>query len=50
MKYFVHRFKWSHDSKRKEFKKKLKKGSVKIIERNRDGWLYQDSNPSTDHQ
>ena len=40
-KYFVHKFKYSHESKRRKFKKWLKLGYVEIVERQSDGWLYQ---------
>jgi len=37
---FVHRFRWSHDDKRREYRRKLKDGEVKLVARLRDGWLY----------
>jgi len=40
-KYFVHRYKYSHDRKRKKFKKWLKLGYVSVLGTNKDGCLYQ---------
>jgi hypothetical protein len=40
-KYFVHRYRWSHDDKRRAFKRFLKEGLVKILHEEKDGWLYQ---------
>lgn len=39
--HFVHRYRWSHDDKRQQFKRALKDGVVRIVERTRDGWLYE---------
>ena len=43
-KYFVHRYRWSHEDRRKLFRRALKDGKVKILLKNRDGWLYQVNN------
>lgn len=39
-KVFVHRYKWSHDTKRQKYKKLFKKGKVIMLENTKDGWLY----------
>lgn len=41
-KHFVSRYKWSHDSKRKSFRRMMKAGKVKVIEKTHDGWVYED--------
>ena len=37
---FVHKYKWSHDKKRKKYKKLLKNNKVKLLQKKKDGWLY----------
>lgn len=39
-KVFVHRYKWSHDDKRKKYRRMLKDSKVVLISQNKDGWLY----------
>lgn len=39
--HFVHRFRWSDDGKRVQFRKALRDGLVKVIQDRRDGWLYE---------
>lgn len=41
VKTFVHRYKWSHDRKRKQLRKALKRGIVKLLEETKEGWLYE---------
>lgn len=41
MKIFVHRYKWSHDKRRKVCRKALKLGEIKLVEETKDGWLYE---------
>jgi hypothetical protein len=41
-KVFLHRYKYSHDKKRAKYRKLLRMGKVKIIEQNKDGWLYEE--------
>lgn len=43
-KHFVHRDKYSHYKKRVKFKKLLKSGNVRLVERRKDGWLYEELN------
>lgn len=38
---FAHRFKYSHDRRRRQLRAALRRGEVKLIERNQDGWLYE---------
>jgi len=38
---FVHKYKSSHSTKRKRYKKLLKKGHVKLIATYSDGWRYE---------
>ena len=40
-KHFVHRYKWSHEAKRKKFLRAFKDGKVTLLQSTRDGWLYQ---------
>ena len=40
-KYFVHRYKWSHDDKRQQFKRAFKEGKVKLLQKTKEGCLYQ---------
>jgi hypothetical protein len=42
VKVFVHRYKWSHDKKRKKYRRLLKENKVKLLLQNKDGWLYQE--------
>ena len=37
---FVHRYKWSHEEKRKIFLKAFKEGRVDLIRSTRDGWHH----------
>lgn len=37
---FVHRYKWSHDKKRKYYRRQLKAGNVVVLEETNVGWLY----------
>ena len=38
---FVHRYMWSHDKKRKKYRRLLKDGKVRVFKRTRDGWYYE---------
>jgi len=40
-KYFVHRYKWTHEAKRKQFLRAFKEGKAVLVQSTRDGWLYQ---------
>lgn len=40
-KYFVHRYRWTHEDRRKHFLKAFKNGKVTLLESTKDGWLYQ---------
>lgn len=42
-KHFVSRNKWSHDKKRRQFKEWLKKGFITRIKKEKDGYLYQET-------
>ncbi|WBF79354.1 hypothetical protein IACHDJAJ_00147 [Aeromonas phage vB_AdhS_TS3] len=45
MKVFCHRYKWGHDSRRRKLFSLLNSGSAKLLETNKDGWLFDiDSN------
>ena len=37
---FAHRYKWTHDKRRRVLRKALKEGEVELVERQKDGWLY----------
>ena len=39
-KHFVSRYKYSHDKRRQQFKQWLKKGMVKLIDQDKQGFLY----------
>jgi len=43
-KHFVHRYKWSHASKRRVFKRLLDNNHVELLETQSDGWLYKEIN------
>lgn len=43
VKHYVHRFKHSHDTRRRVFKKYLKQGIVKLVKRDYLGWLYEET-------
>lgn len=38
---FAHRFKYSHDRRRRQLKRAADRGEVKLLERTTDGWLYE---------
>jgi len=38
---FVHKYKHSHENRRKKYKKLLKKGEVTIHRKAKDGWWYE---------
>lgn len=38
---FVHRYKFSHENKRRKYRRMLKDGKAVLIEKRRDGWLYE---------
>jgi len=38
---FVHRYRWSHSSKRKRYRRMLKDGKVRLVHQEKDGWLYE---------
>lgn len=38
---FVHFYKWSHTKRRKQLRKALKLGIIKLIEKTHDGLLYE---------
>lgn len=40
-KVFAHRYKWSHNKRRHHLKKWLKEGKVKLLAKEKDGWLYE---------
>lgn len=40
-KFFVHRYRWSHDALRKVARRARVEGRVRVISRTRDGWLYE---------
>ena len=40
-KVFVHRYKWSHDKRRRILRQALKHDKVKLVLKNKDGWLYE---------
>ena len=40
MKIFCHRYKWGHDGRRRKLFSLLNSGSAKILETNKDGWLF----------
>lgn len=48
-KYFVHRYKWSHDDRRKKFLRMFKDGKVSLLQSTRDGWLYQIKGENNDN-
>lgn len=37
---FVHRYKWSHDKRRKFCRRMFKDGLLVLVDENYDGWLY----------
>lgn len=39
-KIFVHRYKWSHDKRRKQTRRDCKDGKITMLEQNQDGFLY----------
>ena len=41
-KHFVHRYKWSHASKRTVFKRLLDSNHVELLETQPNGWLYKE--------
>lgn len=41
-KHFVSKYKYSHDTRRKQFRRWAKDGLVNLIERSRDGFLYEE--------
>lgn len=41
-KHFVSKYKYSHDTRRKQFRRWAKDGLVKLIDKNRDGFLYEE--------
>jgi len=40
-KVFVHRYKWSHEKRRKQLRKAAKNGEIRLIENSHDGFLYE---------
>ena len=38
---FVHKYKWSHENKRKKFRKLLKQDKVRLVEKRKDGFYYE---------
>jgi len=40
-KIFVHRYKWSHEKRRKQLRKAAKEGEIKLLEKLYDGFLYE---------
>lgn len=38
---FVHRYKWSHHNRRRQFRRAAKQGIVRLLEESKDGWLYE---------
>ena len=41
-KHFVSKYKYSHDARRKQFRRWAKDGLVKLLEKSRDGFLYEE--------
>lgn len=41
LKIFVHKYKWSHTRRRLLCLRMKRRGDIKLIEKYRDGWLYQ---------
>jgi hypothetical protein len=39
--YFCHRYRWSHDKRRKKLFRARKDGQAKIIRTQKDGWLFE---------
>lgn len=39
-KVFAHRFKYSHEKRRKQLRRALKDGIVQLLESSDEGWLY----------
>lgn len=39
-KIFAHRFKWSHERRRRVLRRKLREGKIVLLERRKEGWLY----------
>lgn len=39
-KHFVSKYRYSHDERRKQFRRWAKDGLVTLLEKNRDGFLY----------
>ena len=37
---FAHRYKWSHDKRRKQLRRALTDGLVTLVEESAAGWLY----------
>lgn len=48
-KHFVSKYKYSHDERRKQFRRWAKDGLVTLIKKNKDGFLYSEheANPIT---
>lgn len=44
-KIFIHKYKYSHDTRRKQAKRLVNTGVLKIIERNKEGILYECQKP-----
>lgn len=38
---FAHRYLYRHDKRRKQLRKLAQAGEIQIVERSRDGWLYE---------
>lgn len=38
---FVHRYKYSHDARRAQLRRAAKKGTVRVVETQQDGWVYE---------
>lgn len=41
VRFFVHRYRWSHDKRRQQVKALLKQGRVRLVSLERDGKLYE---------
>jgi hypothetical protein len=46
MKVFVHKYKWSHDRRRRMLRRKAAKGECEVFARTHDGTVYLITDPS----
>lgn len=38
---FVHKYKWSHEARRKKLRRALKENKIILLQRTKDGFLYE---------